>query len=506
MAIASALKGEKHKQHIAVIGDGGMTGGMAFEALNHAGVSKANIIVILNDNGISIDESVGGLKQYLTDITISKTYNRIKDDVWQMMSRVQKLRRFIQKIQNAVKVTLFRQTNIFEALGFRYFGPIDGHDITRLIKVLKDLKNIPGPRLLHVITTKGKGLKKAEEDQTKYHAPGLFNPETGETIENENDKKFNKYQTVFGETILKLASIEPKVVGITPAMLSGCSLNIMMDKIPERTFDVGIAEQHAVTFAAGLAAQGLIPFCNIYSSFMQRAFDQLIHDVALQQLPVIFCLDRAGLVGEDGATHHGVYDLAYMRIIPNLIISSPMNEVELRNLMYTAMLYKEGPFAIRYPKGYGIMKTLPDNFEKIEIGKAKITRTGEDLAILSIGPIGNIAIEACNIIEQYGYSCAHYDMRFLKPIDENILHDICKHFNLIITIEDGTIIGGLGSLIIEFINDNGYKNIFVKRLGIPDRFIEHGSIQELYKECGIDLDSIVKTAIEMITNKEAIKA
>lgn len=497
MAIASGLKGDNSKQHIAVIGDGGMTGGMAFEALNHAGVSKTNLLVILNDNGIAIDENVGGLKEYLTDITTSKAYNKIKDDVWKMMSGMERARRIIQKIQNAIKVTLFRQTNIFEALGFRYFGPIDGHDIPRLVKVLEDLKNISGPKLLHVITTKGKGLKQAEEQQTKYHAPGLFNPDTGDTIEETIKSKFPKYQTVFGETILELAKNDERIVGITPAMASGCSLNIMMDKMQERAFDVGIAEQHAVTFSAGLASQDMIPFCNIYSSFMQRAFDQIIHDVAIQKLPVVFCLDRGGLVGEDGATHHGAFDLAYLRLIPDVVISSPANEEELRNLMYSASLFNKGPFVIRYPRGNGVLEKWRTPFRKIEVGKGRIIRTGVDMAFISIGPINNVIQEVCALLEAHGYNCALYDMRFLKPIDENLLHEICKQFNNVITVEDATIVGGLGTAVIEFVNDNGYSTK-VKRIGIPDKFVSHGSLQELHNECGFDVDGIFNIAIKLL--------
>lgn len=500
MAIASGLTGNKTRQHIAVIGDGGMTGGMAFEALNHAGVSKTNLLVILNDNGIAIDENVGGLKEYLTDITTSRTYNKIKDDVWKMMSGMERARRIIQKIQNAVKVTLFRQTNIFEALGFRYFGPIDGHDIPRLVKVLEDLKNIHGPKLLHVITTKGKGLKQAEEQQTKYHAPGLFDPDTGETIENAVKSKFPTYQTVFGETILELASQDERIVGITPAMASGCSLNIMMAKLPQRTFDVGIAEQHAVTFSAGLASQGLIPFCNIYSTFMQRAFDQIIHDVALQKLPVVFCLDRAGLVGEDGATHHGAFDLSYLNLIPNVVISSPSNEEEFRNLMYTAMLYKKSPFFIRYPRGNGVLERWRTPFKLIEVGKGRQVRTGTDIAFITLGPICNVVYEVCSLLETNSYNCALYDMRFLKPIDKELLHEICKQFKYVITVEDSTITGGLGSAVIEFINDNNYITK-VKRIGIPpDKFISHGCLSELHKECGFDIDGILKEALNLLRN------
>ena len=436
MAIASKLNNEKDRNHIAVIGDGSMTGGMAFEALNHAGVSKANILIILNDNGIAIDKNVGALKEYLTDITTSQTYNRIKDKIWNLLGKRgrygTKTRTFVQKIENAIKTTIFRQSNIFESLNFRYFGPVDGNDIYRLKKVLTDLKRIPGPKILHCITVKGKGFKQAEKDQTKFHAPGHFDKNTGDIIVNPDEKNQpRKYQIVFGKTIIELANKNPKIVGVTPAMSSGCSLNLMMDVMPDRTFDVGIAEQHAVTFSAGMAAQGLIPFCNIYSSFMQRAFDQIIHDVALQKLHVVFCLDRGGLVGEDGATHHGAYDIAYLRCVPDIIISSPMNEEELRNLMFTAQLKNNGPFAIRYPKGSGVMFDWEKPFKEIKIGKGRKIKNGKDLAIISIGHVGNFALEAIETVEKEGVSVALYDMRFVKPIDSELLHEILKKFNKI---------------------------------------------------------------------------
>ena len=505
MAIASQINNEKDKLHIAVIGDGSMTGGMAFEALNHAGVSKANILIILNDNGIAIDKNVGALKEYLTDITTSKTYNKIKDKIWNILGQKgkygYKARSFVQKIENAVKTTIFRQSNIFESLNFRYFGPVDGHDIFRLTKVLSDLKNIPGPKLLHCITTKGKGFEQAERDQVKYHAPGYFDKDTGKIIVNPNDKNTPpKYQEVFGKTIIELAKENEKIVGITPAMATGCSLNLMMKEFPKRTFDVGIAEQHAVTFSAGMAVQGLIPFCNIYSSFMQRAYDQIIHDVALQNLSVIFCLDRGGIVGEDGATHHGVYDLAFLRCIPNMIIASPMNEIELRNMLYTAQLRNQGPFTIRYPRGNGVLMDWQKPFEELPIGKGRLINEGNDLAILSIGPIGNFAKEAISILKNEGYSIALYDLRFVKPIDHDLLMNVCKKFENIITIEDGTIIGGMGSAVIEFIADNGFKTN-VKRLGVPDRFVEHGTQNQLYHECGYYIDDIIKTVKEVLTKK-----
>jgi len=505
MAIASQINNEKDKLHIAVIGDGSMTGGMAFEALNHAGVSKANILIILNDNGIAIDKNVGALKEYLTDITTSKTYNKIKDKIWNILGQKgkygYKARSFVQKIENTVKTTIFRQSNIFESLNFRYFGPVDGHDIFRLTKVLSDLKNIPGPKLLHCITTKGKGFEQAERDQVKYHAPGYFDKDTGKIFVNPNDKNTPpKFQEVFGKTIIELAKENEKIVGITPAMATGCSLNLMMKEFPKRTFDVGIAEQHAVTFSAGMAVQGLIPFCNIYSSFMQRAYDQIIHDVALQNLSVIFCLDRGGIVGEDGATHHGVYDLAFLRCIPNMIIASPMNEIELRNMMYTAQLRNQGPFTIRYPRGNGVLMDWQKPFEELPIGKGRLINEGNDLAILSIGPIGNFAKEAISILKNEGYSIALYDLRFVKPIDHDLLMNVCKKFENIITIEDGTIIGGMGSAVIEFIADNGFKTN-VKRLGVPDRFVEHGTQNQLYHECGYYIDDIIKTVKEVLIKK-----
>jgi len=501
MAIASQLKGEKDRQHIAIIGDGSMTGGMAFEALNNAGVAKSNILVILNDNGIAIDQSVGALKEYLTDITTSGTYNRIKDKIWKNLGQYP--RRVVQKIENAVKLTLFRHSNVFESFNFRYFGPVDGHDIPRLVKVLSDLKNIPGPKLLHCVTVKGKGFEQAEKEQTVFHAPGLFNKVTGEIISSGNgETRPQKYQEVFGNTIVELAKENPKIIGITPAMSSGCSLNIMMEKIPERTFDVGIAEQHAVTFAAGLATQGFIPFCNIYSSFAQRAFDQIVHDVALQNLPVVFCLDRSGLVGEDGPTHHGAFDMAMLRCIPNMIISAPMNEEELRNLMFTAQ-NTSGPFVIRYPKGEGVLTHWETPFRLIKIGKGRIITNGDDLAILSIGHVGNIAAEAVKQLQPLGVSTAHYDLRFLKPLDEELLHDVFKKFKNIITVEDGAITGGMGSAVLEFMNDHDYHSS-IKRLGIPDHFIEQGTQKQLHSECGYDANSIVKAAKKLLGLKQKV--
>ncbi len=503
MALADRMKGVDNKHYIAVIGDGSMTGGMAIEGLNNAGVSKANLLVILNDNGIAIDKNVGAIKEYLTDIAISRTYNRLKNLAWRILGKASKYgpnsQRIVQQIDQAIKGSLLKRSNLFESFKFRYFGPIDGNDIIRLTKVLNDIKRIKGPKILHVITTKGKGLKQAETDQTVYHAPGTFDRKTGEIIKDDcPGKKPPKYQTVFGRTIIELAKKNDKIVGITPAMPTGSSLNLMMEKMPDRAFDVGIAEQHAVTFAAGLAAQGLIPFCNIYSTFMQRAYDQLIHDVALQKLHVILCLDRGGLVGEDGATHHGAYDLAYLRTIPNMIVSAPINEEELRNLMFTAQLERAGPFSIRYPKGRGVMPDWKTPFKEIHIGKGQRIIEGKDIAILTIGPVGNYAVEACEKLKEKNLDAAHYNMRFLKPIDKEILKEVCDRFDKIITVEDGTIIGGLGSAVLEFLSDYKYKNT-VKRLGIPDQFVQHGTVEELHRECGYDTQGIIESAVELMS-------
>lgn len=505
MAVASSLKNEKNRQHIAVIGDGSMTAGMAFEALNHAGVAKSNILVILNDNGIAIDKNVGALSEYLTRITTSYSYNRLKDKIWKLLGGGspygKNSRAFVRQLGRAVKTTLVTQSNFFESLNFRYFGPIDGHDVEHLVKVLSHLKNIPGPKLLHVITKKGKGLEKAEQDPTKYHAPGNFNSKTGEIIESTcKDKLAPKYQTVFGRTIIELAEKNDKIIGITPAMPTGCSLNLMMEKMPNRAFDVGIAEQHAVTFSAGLAVQGMTPFCNIYSSFMQRAFDQVIHDVALQKLHVVFCLDRGGLVGEDGATHHGAYDLAYFRSIPNITIASPLNEIELRNMMYTAQLEGMGTFVIRYPRGRGVNPDWKVPFQQLKIGKGQTLIDGKDIAIITIGHVGNTAIEVCNQLAADGIEAAHYDMRFLKPIDKDLLHTVFAKHKRVITIEDGTILGGLGSAVMEFAADNNY-HAKIKRLGIPDRFVEQGTLDELKAECGFDKTGIIKAIKDILYNK-----
>ena len=504
MAIAAKYKNEDRKS-VAVIGDGAMTAGMAFEALNHAGVSDADVLIILNDNCMSIDPNVGALKEYLTDISTSPTYNKLRDDVWNLLGKLPVGKRFTRdmasKLEASIKGMVTRSSNLFEALNLRYFGPIDGHNITKLVDTLQDLKNIPGPKLLHIVTVKGKGYALAEKDQTKWHAPGLFDKITGEIYK----KKFDlpqppKYQDVFGHTILELAEKNEKIFGITPAMPSGSSLNIMMKAMPHRALDVGIAEQHAVTLSAGMATQGLKVYCNIYSSFMQRAYDQVVHDVAIQKLPVIFCLDRAGLVGEDGPTHHGAYDIAYFRCIPNMIISAPMNEQELRNLMFTAQLETTKlPFVIRYPRGEGVMSDWRKPFEEITIGKGRKLKDGKDIAILSFGHPGNFAATAVRELKAEGITPAHYDMRFAKPLDEALLHEALQNYDRIITVEDGTIIGGFGSAVAEFMAEHNYKND-LKILGIPDRIIEHGTLKELHRECAYDAMAIVDAVREMMKN------
>src|ERR1700748_857232 len=507
MAVASHYKGEPDRQHVAVIGDGAMTAGMAFEALNHAGIENSNLLVILNDNNMSIDPNVGALKQYLTDITTSKPYNRFRDDIAGVLTKISSMGpdafKIAKKIEKSIKGTLLKRSNFFEALQFRYFGPIDGHDVKHLGKVLNDLRNIPGPKLLHCVTTKGKGYALAEKDQTKWHAPGLFDKITGEIKKTTYEKpQPPKYQDVFGHSIIELAEQNPKIMGITPAMPSGCSLNLMMKAMPDRAFDVGIAEQHAVTFSAGLATQGLIPFCNIYSSFMQRAYDQVIHDVALQKLHVVFCLDRGGLVGADGPTHHGTFDLAYFRCIPNMIVSAPMNEEELRNLMYTAQQDDMGPFVIRYPRGTGVMVDWQRPLKAIPVGKGRKICDGEQVAILSIGTIGNEVVKASSELNNEGFYPAHYDIRFVKPLDEALLHDVFKKFKKVITVEDGCLEGGMGSAVLEFMVDNNYHSQ-VTRLGIPDKVIEHGEQPELWAECGYDAASIAKQVKAMASQRNA---
>ncbi|UTA68441.1 1-deoxy-D-xylulose-5-phosphate synthase [Emticicia sp. 21SJ11W-3] len=510
MAVGSLQNGNKKRQHIAVIGDGSMTAGMAFEAMNHAGdVKDANLLIILNDNCMAIDPNVGALKQYLTDITTSQTYNKAKDDVWNLLGKMstfgKSAREIVQKVENAMKGALLSQSNLFEALNLRYFGPIDGHDLDHMVSVMEDLKNIPGPKILHCLTVKGKGYAPAEKDQTKWHAPGLFDKVTGEIKKKVYDKPMPpKYQDVFGHTIVELAEVNTKIIGVTPAMPSGSSLNIMMKAIPDRAFDVGIAEQHAVTFSAGMATQGMVVYCNIYSTFMQRAYDQVIHDVCIQELPVIFCLDRAGFAGADGPTHHGAYDIAYMRCIPNMVIAAPMNEEELRNMMYTFQLDEsqklKTAFTIRYPRGEGVLPDWRRPLRKMTIGKGQKIKDGADIAILTIGHIGNYAVEACQMLEVEGISAAHYDLRFVKPLDEGLLHEVFRQFDKVITVEDGCLKGGMGSAVLEFMADNEYT-AKVKRLGIPDRIVEHGEQIELHRECGFDPEGIAEAAREMINNR-----
>ena len=506
MAMASHYKGETDRQHIAVIGDGAMTAGLSFEAMNHAGIEKSNVIIILNDNCMSIDPNVGALKEYLTDITTSHTYNKVKDDVWNLLGKLPVGKTFSRsmatKLTEGLKGMVSSSSNLFESLKLRYFGPIDGHNVAKLIETLQDLKDIPGPKLLHIKTVKGKGFELAEKDQTKWHAPGLFDKLTGEITKKVFAvKQAPKYQDVFGHTIIELAEKNDKIMGVTPAMPSGCSLKFMMEAMPNRAFDVGICEQHAVTLSAGMATQGLRVFCNIYSSFMQRAYDMVIHDVAIQKLPVIFCLDRAGLVGEDGPTHHGCYDIAYMRCVPHMIVSAPMNEGELRDLMYTAQLEKNQlPFSIRYPRGEGVMPEWQTEMKEIKIGTGRKLKDGEEIAILSFGHPGNFAAEAIRDVKKEGINPAHYDMRFAKPLDEEMLHEVFAKFNKIITIEDGTIVGGIGSAILEFMNLHGYK-ADVKIMGIPDALVEHGTPKQLYDEIGIDANGIANMLRSLVEKK-----
>jgi 1-deoxy-D-xylulose-5-phosphate synthase len=510
MAMAAKYKGEKDRKSIAVIGDGSMTAGMAFEAMNHAGVADADVLIILNDNGIGIDPNVGALKEYLTDISTSPTYNKVKDDVWKLLGKLPVGKNFTRgmahKLTEGLKGMVSSSANLFEALKLRYFGPIDGHNITKLVDTLQDLKKIPGPKILHIVTVKGKGYELAEKDQTKWHAPGLFDKITGEI----QKKKFDlpqppKYQDVFGHTIIELAEKNKKIFGITPAMPSGSSLKYMMEQMPDRAFDVGIAEQHAVTVSAGMATQGMKVFCNIYSSFMQRAYDQVVHDVAIQNLPVIFCLDRAGLVGDDGPTHHGCYDIPYMRCIPNMIVSAPMNESELRNLMYTAQLDSTtNPFVIRYPRGEGVMPEWKTEMKEIKIGTGRKLKDGNDIAVLTIGHPGNFAASAIRDLKNDGLNPAHYDMRFVKPLDEAMLHEIFGKFDKLITVEDGTVVGGFGSAVLEFMNEHNYK-AEIKMLGIPDRLVEHGTPKELHRECGYDAQGIKEAILEIMKGKVKIK-
>ena len=495
MAVAAKHKGENDRHIVAVIGDGSMSGGLAFEGLNNASSTPNNMLIILNDNDMSIDRSVGGMKQYLLNLTTSNRYNQLRFKAYKALCKVgimnEKRRKTMLRFNNSLKSIVAQQQNIFEGMNIRYFGPIDGHNVKKLAQVLRDIKDLDGPKILHLHTTKGKGFEPAEKNPGVWHAPGKFDPDTGERIVSDTSGLPPRYQDVFGETLLELAQQNPKVVGVTPAMPSGCSMNILMNEMPDRAYDVGIAEGHAATFSGGLAKEGLLPFCNIYSSFMQRAYDHVIHDIALLNLPVVLCLDRAGLVGEDGPTHHGAFDLAYFRTIPNMTIASPMNEHELRRLMYTAQLPDKGPFVIRYPRGRGVLTDWKCSLEELPIGKGRKLKEGKDMAVITLGPIGNLAAKAIERAEQAsGKSIAHYDLRFLKPLDEAMLHEIGKQFKQVITIEDGALNGGMGSAVLEFMADNNYQPN-ISRIGIPDKFIEHGTVPELYKICGMDEESIV---------------
>lgn len=504
MAVAAAQKGENDRHVVAVIGDGSMSGGLAFEGLNNVSSTSNNLLIILNDNNMAIDRSVGGMKQYLLNLHTSEGYNHLRYIISQKLYKMgiltEERRKSLLRFNNSLKSVLTQQQNIFEGMNIRYFGPVNGHDVSALAKVLKEIKDMKGPKLLHIHTIKGKGYKPAEKEATIWHAPGMFNKETGERIIKDTTGIPPLFQEVFGYTLLELAEQNNKIIGVTPAMPTGCSMNILMKAMPNRTFDVGIAEGHAITFSGGMAKEGLLPFCNIYSSFMQRAYDNLIHDVAIQKLNFVLCLDRAGLVGEDGPTHHGVFDMAYLRPIPNLIIASPYDEHELRRLMYTAQLPNQGPFVIRYPKGRGTQVNWKCPLEPIEIGKGRKLKTGTDLAVITIGPIGNDAAKAIEEAEkQTGKNIAHYDLRFLKPLDESMLHEIGKNFQHIVTIEDGVLKGGMGSAILEFMSDNNYMPT-VKRLGIPDQFIQHGPVEDLRAICNIDRTSICNTLIHILNS------
>ena len=499
MATASKLQGNNTRCHIAVIGDGALSGGEAFEALNNVGDSRANILVVLNDNGISIDKAVGGMNSYLTRITASRRYNNLKRRVWDRLDGDEGDRKhattigLLQRLTSTAKTAALGGSNLFEALGIRYFGPVDGNNVKELIDILRRLKELEGPKLLHIVTKKGKGLRQAEQDPVLYHAPGLYDIRTGNQIKAEEVDRPLKYQEVFGRTIIELAEKNPAIVGITPAMASGCSLNMMMEQMPDRVFDVGIAEQHAVTFSAGLAAAGMVPFCNIYSSFAQRAYDQIIHDVALQKLPVVICLDRAGLVGDDGPTHHGTFDLAYLRPIPNLTVCAPMNEHELRNMMYTAQLSGRGPVVIRYPRGASVHSDWQSDFCEIRVGEGRCLREGKDVAIISLGHPGNDAVAAAVELQNNGISAAVYDMRFLKPLDTRLLDDIAAAgYRRIVTVEDGCRLGGFGESVMEYFAERHPQMVErIKILAIPDEFITHGSVAQLKADCHIDRAAIV---------------
>ena len=499
MAVAAMEKGEKNRHVVAVIGDGSMSGGLAFEGLNNVSSTPNDMLIILNDNDMAIDRSVGGMKQYLFNLTTSNSYNQLRFRLSKLLFRMgllnEERRKALIRFANSLKSIAAMQQNIFEGMNIRYFGPIDGHDVKKLAKTLRDIKELKGPKLLHLHTCKGKGFAPAEENPGPWHAPGRFNPETGERIKEDETNLPPKFQDVFGETLLELARQNPRIVGVTPAMPSGCSMNIMMAEMPERTFDVGIAEGHAATFSGGMAKEGLQPFCNIYSSFMQRAYDNVIHDIALLRLPVVLCLDRAGLVGEDGPTHHGAFDMAYLRPIPNLTIASPMDEHELRHLMYTAQLPDKGPFVIRYPRGRGVLVDWRCPMKALPVGKGRRLKEGREVAVVTIGPIGNLAAKAIARIEaERQVTIAHYDLRFLKPLDEELLHEVGEGFSRIVTVEDGVMKGGMGSALLEWMADQGYTPR-VKRLGLPDQFVEHGSVKQLQAICAID-EASIQAAIE----------
>lgn len=499
MAVANKRE-EKKRRVVAVIGDGSMSGGLAFEGLNNASITPNNLLIILNDNDMAIDRSVGGMKQYLVDLNTSRWYNlwryRVSQKFMEWGWMTLKMKKRILRFNNSLKALFSNQQNVFEGMDIRYFGPVDGHNVKNLVQVLDTIKDMEGPKLLHVHTTKGKGFAPAEQAATVWHAPGIFDKETGERIVSDTEGLPPLFQDVFGRTLLELATENPRIVGVTPAMPSGCSMNILMKAMPERAFDVGIAEGHAVTFSAGMAKEGMLPFCNIYSSFMQRAYDNLIHDVAILKLPVVLCLDRAGLVGEDGPTHHGAFDMAYLRPIPGLTIAAPMDEHELRRLMYTAQLEGKGPFVIRYPRGRGVKVDWQCPLVELPVGKGRKLKGGKDIAFLSIGAIGNTAIKAIARFEQKtGLSVVHYDMRFLKPLDEEILEEVAAHFTRIVTAEDGVLQGGMGTAVLEYMADRGY-GVHVSRIGIPDKFIEHGNVRELHRLCGMDEEGIVQVLMK----------
>ena len=501
MCVAAMRRGEKDRHVVAVIGDGSMSGGLAFEGLNNASSTPNNLLIILNDNDMSIDRSVGGMKQYLFNLTTSNRYNQLRFKMSRLLFKMgilnEERRKALIRFANSVKSMAAQQQNIFEGMNIRYFGPIDGHDVKNLARVLHDIKDLQGPKILHLHTTKGKGFEPAEKDPGAWHAPGKFNPDTGERILADASHLPPLYQDVFGETLVELARQNPRIVGVTPAMPTGCSMNKLMEAMPDRAFDVGIAEGHAATFSGGMAKEGLQPFCNIYSSFMQRAYDNVIHDIALLRLPVVLCLDRAGLVGEDGPTHHGVFDLAYFRPIPNLTIASPLDEHELRRLMYTAQLSGKGSFVIRYPRGRGVLLDWRCPLEEIPVGKGRKLKDGKDIAVITLGPIGHVAARAIARAEkEQGISIAHYDLRFLKPLDEEMLHEIGRQFSRIVTVEDGVVSGGMGSAVLEFMSDHGYKPS-VRRVGVPDEFIEHGTVAELYHLCGMDEEGICRQIIQV---------